>query len=148
LFDLFSVNPLLTRSQAKQTGLSTKQVAHDSSVIVFLAFLSPKYIYKRQNRSNREKRGGEMKRFAFLIVAAFLLSGLSTQAGKSESVTPEQAKGCLSCHEGIESIRQETSPMMLAIKGIGSVPTAASCAMAAIRGRPPSRTRTAAARKR
>jgi hypothetical protein len=62
-----------------------------------------------------------MKRFAFLIVAAFLLSGLSTQAGKSESVTPEQAKGCLSCHEGIESIRQETSPMMLAIKGIGSV---------------------------
>ncbi|MGB5994526.1 MAG: hypothetical protein WBG20_03835, partial [Candidatus Deferrimicrobiaceae bacterium] len=63
-----------------------------------------------------------MKRLASLIAGAFLLSGLSTQAatGKFESVTPEQAKkGCLSCHEGIESIRQENSTMMLMIKAIG-----------------------------
>ncbi len=65
-----------------------------------------------------------MQRFlCFFIFAAVLHAGVTAHAatGKFESVTSEQAKakGCLSCHEGIESIRQETSPMMLAIKGIG-----------------------------
>jgi hypothetical protein len=64
-----------------------------------------------------------IKHLASLMVSAFLLSGLSVQAatGKFESVTPEQAKasGCLSCHKGIESIRQESSAMMLLIKAMG-----------------------------
>ena len=61
-----------------------------------------------------------MKRVILAALGITLAFGL--QAKVPDKVTPEMAKekGCLSCHEGIESIRQETSAMMLQIKGIGA----------------------------
>ncbi len=54
------------------------------------------------------------------LTLAFGLGG-TAQAAVPEKVTPEVAKekGCLSCHEGIESIRQAESGMMAAIKALG-----------------------------
>ena len=62
-----------------------------------------------------------MRRFRWVALAlAFGLVG-GAQAAVPEQVTPEAAKekGCLSCHEGIESIRQAESGMMAAIKALG-----------------------------
>jgi hypothetical protein len=43
-------------------------------------------------------------------------------AAVPEKVSPEvaKAKGCLSCHEGIEDIRDNGSAMMMQIKAIGT----------------------------
>ena len=62
-----------------------------------------------------------MRRFRWVALAlAFGLVG-GAQAAVPEQVTPEAAKekGCLSCHDGIESIRQAESGMMAAIKALG-----------------------------
>ncbi len=62
-----------------------------------------------------------MRRIRWVGLAlAFGLVGI-TQGAVPETVTAEAAKekGCLSCHEGIESIRQSDSGMMAAIKALG-----------------------------
>lgn len=41
------------------------------------------------------------------------------KAFQTVSVELAKEKGCLSCHDGIEDIREKTSLMMLMIKGIG-----------------------------
>ena len=54
------------------------------------------------------------------LALAFGLGGTWAQAQVPERVSPEvaKAKGCLSCHEGIEDIREETSAMLAQIKGM------------------------------
>ncbi len=48
------------------------------------------------------------------VLGLLLLLGLALAQGVPEKVSPEVAaqKGCLSCHEGIEDIRDPNSPMM------------------------------------
>ena len=66
------------------------------------------------------------------ILASALLVALGTglsvgiaaqDGGQFETVSQDLAdeKGCLSCHEGIEDIRESTSAMLAQIKGMGSV---------------------------
>lgn len=62
-----------------------------------------------------------MRRLTLVLLGlAVGFSGIA-QGAVPEKVTPEVAeeKGCLSCHEGIESIRQAESGMMAAIKALG-----------------------------
>ena len=63
-----------------------------------------------------------MKRIMLLLLC-MAFAGSSLAAAKLEKVSQKLAdqKGCLSCHQGIESIRDEKSGMMLAIKGIGGI---------------------------
>ena len=59
-----------------------------------------------------------------ILVATALALGIGgwAQAEVPEKVDPAVAKekGCMSCHEGIESIREETSAMLAQIKGMGA----------------------------
>ena len=69
----------------------------------------------------------------FLLLATVVLA-LPTSCGKSQAATgsevevafatpatvPSKAEGCISCHEGIEDIREAESGMMRAIKAIGA----------------------------
>lgn len=63
-----------------------------------------------------------MKRIVMLL--AVFCWGTAGVAGAAvpEKVSPAvaKAKGCLSCHEGIEDIRDSNSAMMLQIKAIGT----------------------------
>ena len=62
-----------------------------------------------------------MRRLTLVLLGlAVGFSGIA-QGAVPEKVMPEVAeeKGCLSCHEGIESIRQAESGMMAAIKALG-----------------------------
>ncbi len=60
-----------------------------------------------------------MKRLLFILMAISLANWV--QAGVPEKVSPAtaKAKGCLSCHEGIEEIRDAKTPMMLQIQALG-----------------------------
>ncbi len=55
-----------------------------------------------------------LKRILATVLTAFL--GLTASQIQAKVDT---SKGCMSCHEGIESIREETSAMLAAIKGMG-----------------------------
>ncbi len=60
----------------------------------------------------------------YLPLAFFLLASLTPHTYASlTTVTPELAaeKGCLSCHAGIEEIREESSIMLQQIKAMGSI---------------------------
>jgi len=58
-----------------------------------------------------------------ISIALFMALGTvgPLQAAVPAKITLETAeeKGCLSCHEGIESIREETSAMLAAIRALG-----------------------------
>jgi hypothetical protein len=56
------------------------------------------------------------------LLALLMLSVSTTAIAKMDSVSKKLAaeKGCLACHQGLEPIREETSAMMLQIKGVGS----------------------------
>ncbi len=64
-----------------------------------------------------------MKRLRLsMLFSALLWGGMSlSQGAVPDRVAPEVAaqKGCLSCHEGIEDIREKTSGMMAAISALG-----------------------------
>ena len=57
-----------------------------------------------------------------LLCLLVTLGFINVNAAVPEKVSPETAKekGCLSCHEGIEDIRESTSAMLAQIKGMGS----------------------------
>ena len=65
---------------------------------------------------NKTKQRGLSYLLALLAPVA-----ISVSAQVPEKVSPEMAaeKGCISCHEGIEDIREETSAMLAQIKGMG-----------------------------
>ena len=71
-----------------------------------------------------QRNQGEYMRRSMLVALAltFGLGGTWVQAEVPDQVSPEAAKekGCLSCHEGIEEIREETSAMLAQIKGMGA----------------------------
>lgn len=82
---------------------------------------------------NKTKRRGLTYLLALLAPIAI---GVNAQV--PEKVSPEMAaeKGCISCHEGIEDIREETSAMLAQIKGMGGAqgdPRVASSVMAVTR---------------
>ena len=58
-----------------------------------------------------------MKRIIALL-ALLLIAGASY--GSVAKTAPSDKKGCLSCHDGIEDIRDDVSAMMLQIKAIGA----------------------------
>lgn len=62
-----------------------------------------------------------MTRNIITAMGALVLAAAHSQA-QFETVTPEQAaaKGCLSCHDGIEDIRSDDSAMMLTIRALGT----------------------------
>ena len=65
-----------------------------------------------------------MKRSILGMLCIVATAGLvNAQAAVPAKVSEEMAKekGCLSCHEGIEDIREETSAMLAQIKGMGGV---------------------------
>lgn len=59
---------------------------------------------------------------AFLTLSLGILAS-SLVSASMDTVTAEEAseKGCLSCHEGIESIREETSAMLMQIHAMGGL---------------------------
>ena len=59
---------------------------------------------------------------AFLSLSLGILAS-SLVSASMDTVTAEEAseKGCLSCHEGIESIREETSAMLMQIHAMGGL---------------------------
>ncbi|OQX35245.1 MAG: cytochrome C, partial [Candidatus Sedimenticola endophacoides] len=63
-----------------------------------------------------------MRRLILAFVAIGLMAGGSVFAKAPDKVTPAAAKekGCLSCHEGIEDIRDTASPMMAMIQAKGA----------------------------
>lgn len=58
-----------------------------------------------------------------ISIALFLILGIagSLPAAVPDKVTSKAAaeKGCMTCHEGIEPIREETSAMLAAIRALG-----------------------------
>jgi hypothetical protein len=62
------------------------------------------------------------KLIAFLSLSLGILAS-SLVSASMDTVTAEEAseKGCLSCHEGIESIREETSAMLMQIHAMGGL---------------------------
>ena len=64
-----------------------------------------------------------MKRTMLVAIALAFALGNGVQAAVPKKVEPQmaEAKGCLSCHEGIENIREDTSAMLAQIKAMGAM---------------------------
>ena len=62
-----------------------------------------------------------------LVLIGLSSSGLAQSGSESASAVPAEVteaeakeKGCLSCHDGIEDIREQSSPMMIQVKALGA----------------------------
>ena len=62
-----------------------------------------------------------MKRTVFVSIVLFSCIGLSSHSVYAKSDDKTATKGCLSCHNGIENIRDEKSGMMAMINSLGSM---------------------------
>ena len=57
--------------------------------------------------------------FGLLVLGAVLIAFAVLSVEEPQQAVAQTDNGCLSCHEGIESIRPPDAPMMMALEGMG-----------------------------